>query len=120
MEEIRGRTELECRGQYIDLMEAQIISRHPSLANLIKQCLHNAPHQRPTTDNLLMILQDMKEEVEGEYGGPFKLDMVRVKLVKEVKIKERRIEELTRQLVLFYIHIIIILLRLQFSLYCRN
>jgi hypothetical protein len=39
----------------------------------------------------------MKVEVEGEYGGPFKLDMVRVRLAKEVRMKERRINELTQQ-----------------------
>ena len=34
-------------------------------------------------------------EVEGEYGGmPIRLDMVRVRLAKEVKIKDLRIEEL--------------------------
>ena len=35
--------------------------------------------------------------MEGEYGGPVKLDMVRVRLAKEAKIKDRRIEELTQQ-----------------------
>ena len=35
--------------------------------------------------------------MEGEYGGPVKLDMVRVRLAKEVKIKDRRIEQLTQQ-----------------------
>ena len=65
---------------------------------LVKECLHNSPDQRPTTDDLLARLQRMREEVEGEYGGSVKLDMVRVRLAKEVKIKDRRIEELTQQL----------------------
>ena len=64
---------------------------------LVKECLHNSPDQRPTTDDLLARLQRMREEVEGEYGGSVKLDMVRVRLAKEVKIKDRRIEELTQQ-----------------------
>ena len=96
-EEIRGRSELECRGRYIGLLEAQIISNHPALVALIKECLNNAPDRRPTTNNLLARLQRMREEVEGEYGGPVKLDMVRVRLAKEVKRKDRRIEELTQQ-----------------------
>ena len=70
---------------------------HPALVELVKKCLHNSPDQRPTTDDLLARLQRMKEEVEGEYGGSVKLDMVRVRLAKEVKIKDRRIEELTQQ-----------------------
>ena len=42
-------------------------------------------------------------EVEGEYGGPIRLDMVRVRLAKEVKMKERRIEELTQQQVMEHV-----------------
>ena len=41
-------------------------------------------------------------EVEGEYGGPIRLDMVRVRLAKEVKVKDRRIVELTQQQVYWY------------------
>ena len=70
---------------------------HPALVELVKECLHNSPDQRPTTDDLLARLQRMREEVEGEYGGSVKLDMVRVRLAKEVKIKDRRIEELKQQ-----------------------
>ena len=43
-------------------------------------------------------------EVEGDYGGPVRLDMVRVRLAKEVKVKERRIEELTQQQVYAWWH----------------
>ena len=40
-------------------------------------------------------------EVEGEYGGsPIKLDMVRVRLAKEVKVKDRQIEDLMQQQVI--------------------
>ena len=70
---------------------------HPALVELVKECLNNAPDRRPTTANLLARLQRMREEVEGKYGYPVKLDMARVKLIKEVKIKDRRIEELTQQ-----------------------
>ena len=95
--EIRGRSELERRGRYIGLLEAMVISHHPALVELVKECLNNDPDQRPTTDDLLARLQRMREEVEGEYGGLVKLDMVRVRLAKEVKILNRRIEELTQQ-----------------------
>ena len=74
------------------------ISDHPTLIQLVRQCLHNVPNQRPSTDELLATLQRMKVEVEGEYGGsPIKLDMVRVRLAKEVKSNEQRIRELTQQ-----------------------
>ena len=66
---------------------------YPDLVQLVKQCLQNIPDQRPSIDDLLATLQRMKVEVEGAYGGPFKLDMVRVRLAKEVK-------ELTQQQVI--------------------
>ena len=70
------------------------ISDHPALIQLIKQCLHNVPDQRPSTDELLATLQRMKVEVEGEYGGsPIKLNMMRVRLAKEVKLREQKIRE---------------------------
>ena len=79
------------------MLEGAIEQYHPALVELVKQCLLNAPQQRPSTDELLARLQRMREEVEGEYGGPVKLDMVRVRLAKEVKIKDRKIEKLTQQ-----------------------
>ena len=93
---IRGRSELERRGRYVELLESLINPLHPALVQLVKQCLHNVPRQRPSTYELLATLQRMKVEVEGEYGGPVKLDMVRVRLAKEVKLKDRRIGELTQ------------------------
>ena len=80
-----------------------VISHHPALVELVKECLNNDPDQRPTTDDLLARLQRMREEVEGEYGGLVKLDMVRVRLAKEVKILNRRIEELTQQQVAIHV-----------------
>ena len=70
---------------------------HPALVELVKQCLHNNPRQRPSTDDLLTRLQGMRAAVEGGYGGTFKLDMVRIKLAKEVEEKNITIEELTQQ-----------------------
>ena len=99
---VKGRTEIERRQKYVDLLELGILcSNHPNLIQLVKQCLHNAPNERPNTDELLSALQGMKVEVEGDYGGPFGLDMVRVRLAKEVKAKERRTEELTQEKVVF-------------------
>ena len=94
---LQARNEVQRREQYIETLEALVGRYHPALVELVKECLHNSPDQRPTTDDLLARLQRMREEVEGEYGGSVKLDMVRVRLAKEVKIKDRRIEELTQQ-----------------------
>ena len=93
---IHGRSELERRGRYVELLESLINPLHPVLVQLVKQCLHNVPGQRPSTDELLATLQRMKVEVEGEYGIQIRLDMEKLRLAKKVKLKDRRIGELTQ------------------------
>lgn len=101
--DIRGRSEIERRGVYIKSLEGQILSNHPSLVGLVKQCLHNAPHERPDTEEVLARLKSMREDIEGVYGGsPMNLDVIaRLKAAKEMKIKDAKIEELIRQQVLY-------------------
>ena len=86
------------------MLEAEFGRLHLPLVQLLKECLHNVPNERPTTDDLLARLQRMREEVGECGGGPMNLDiMVRVRLAKEVKIKDRRIEELTQQQVAIHV-----------------
>ena len=84
----------------MELLDSKIGSDHPALVELVKQCLHNDPRERPSTEKLLTGLQGMRVEVEGEYGsGSLKLDLARVRLTKEVKENDKKIKELTLQLV---------------------
>ena len=70
----------------------------------MKQCLHNAPDHRPTTDDLLVTLQRMREEVEGEYGGgAVRIDLSKMRLFKEIKVINRRLEDLTQQQVINHV-----------------
>ena len=102
---LQARNEVQRREQYIETLEALVGRHHPALVELVKECLHNSPDQRPTTDDLLARLQRMREEVEGGCGGGVvRLDLSKVKLFKEVKIKDRRIEELTQQQVHWTVH----------------
>ena len=98
MQNVRGRSELERREVYVRLLEGQILSKHPALVGLVKQCLHNAARERPSAEEVLAGLRRMRLEVEGEYGGgPMNLDIImRVKVTKEMKAKDTRIEELTQ------------------------
>ena len=58
------------------------------------------PRERPSTEELLTRLQGMRVEVEGEHGcsHPIRLDMVRLRLSKEVKEKDRRMEDMRRNM----------------------
>ena len=72
---------------------------HPGLVELVKECLNNDPDRRPTTDDLLARLQRMREEVEGRCGrNAVGFDLM--KLLQEVKIKDRQIKGLTQLQVL--------------------
>ena len=101
---LQARNELQRREQYVEILEAHIGRYHPALVELVKECLNNDPDQRPTTDDLLARLQRMREEVEMVCGGGVvRLDLSKIKLFKEVKIKDRRIEELTQQQVAMHV-----------------
>ncbi len=68
------------------------------MVEVVKQCLQNDPRERPRTEELLTRLQGMRMEVEGEYGqDSVKLDLVKVRMAKQLKEKDRRMEELTQQ-----------------------
>ena len=98
-----ARTEVERRREYMEILEGDIGYRHPALVQLVRQCLHNAPERRPTTNEVLGTLQRLKVEVEGVYGGSFvKLDINKVLLAKEMKRKDTKIEELREVEVLSY------------------
>ena len=89
---------MERRGVYIEKLEYASYN-HPALIALVKQCLHNDPRERPSTEALLTGLQGLRAEVEGEYGGgAVRLDLASVRLAKEVKEKDRRLEEKDRRL----------------------
>ena len=79
------------------MLESVISPFHPALVELVKQCLHNAPEDRPSTEEVLARLQGLMVEIEGEYGGNIRLDMKKLRLAKEGKMKDRRLEELTQQ-----------------------
>ena len=91
---LQARNEVQRRQQYVEILEALVGRYHPALVELVKECLNNDPEQRPTTDDLLTRLQRMREEVEGKYGYPVKLDMARVKLAKELKLREQQLTQL--------------------------
>ena len=65
----------------------------------MKDCLHNVPSRRPTAEQLVTSLKEMKGEVEGAYGELATVDAVRqVRTMKTLKAKRNEIERLQEQL----------------------
>ena len=76
---LTGRTEVERRGQYFESLEQTVLCgrQHQPLVQLIKDCLHNTPSRRPSTEQLLQALEEMKATIEGPYGEFTKMDAVK-------------------------------------------
>ena len=66
----------------------------PTLVELVRQCLHNTPERRPSSKDLLSRLRAVRMEVEVAFGGNKQLNIANVIIVKEMKIKDKRIQEL--------------------------
>ena len=102
-----GRTEAERRGNYLDRLENLLPggNRHP-LLQLIKDCLRNSPSQRPIAGQLVTALEEIKADVEGDYGDLATVEAVRqVKITKSLKnrrnllaAKDEEIQQLQEQL----------------------
>ena len=80
-------------------------NRHP-LLQLMKDCLCNAPSQRPTAEQLVTALEEMKADIEGDYGDLATVEAVRqVNVAKSLKTrrnllaaKDEEIQQLQEQL----------------------
>ena len=101
--QLMARSEVERRGQYFEQLEDLLPGRlmiRQVVVLLIKNCLNNDPSQRPTAEQLVTSLEEIKSEVEGSYGELATIDAVRqvmtVKALKANKVHE--IQQLHEQL----------------------
>ena len=94
--QVIGHTEVKRREVYMKKLEVQFSESHPVLVQLVSQCLHNNPHTRPSSEQLLGRICAVKIEVEKMYGGNVgrHVNISNVLLVKEMKMNDKRIEEL--------------------------
>ena len=99
--QVIGHTEVKRREVYMKKLEVQFSESHPVLVQLVSQCLHNNPHTRPSSEQLLGRLCAVKTEVEKMYGGNMGRQLIisNVLLVKEMKMNNKRIEELQVKLI---------------------
>ena len=58
---------------------------------LLKQCLINIPSNRPTVEQVVASLEEMKADIEGPYGDITRADAVREVVMKRA-LKRREVE----------------------------
>ena len=99
-----GRSEVERRTDYIQLLREQLGEEHPFL-QLVCQCLHNTPAQRPSAGELLQQLEAVRPQVKGRQGRQqVKMEMAKLQvtmmslLEAEVREKDGEIERLRHDL----------------------
>lgn len=97
---LAARTEVERRREYIQNLEDLLPTgeRHPFVL-LVKRCLHNDPAQRPTSEELITALEEIKAIIEGNYGSVTKIDAVRqVLTIRALRKSDAEVRERTDQL----------------------
>ena len=72
---------MERRRDYIQPLQEQLGEQHP-LLQLVCQCLHNEPAQRPSAEELLQQLKAARPQIERAYGSR-----------KQVKVELAKLQE---------------------------
>ena len=94
-----GRTEVERRECYIEQLKRTFLrgELHP-FVQLVKRCLKNEPHERPTAEELVTYLEKMKADTEGPYGDIARIDAVRqVVTMRALGKRETEVREMTTE-----------------------
>ena len=90
-----ARSEVERRRTYIDQLNYQLPKNgHHPFVQLVTRCLQNEPHQRPTAEELIASLVEMKADIEGPYGEVAKADSVRqVVMMRALRQRDTEVRE---------------------------
>ena len=94
-----ARSEVERRRTYIDQLNYQLPQngQHP-FVQLVTRCLQNEQLQRPTAEELITSLVEMKANIEGPYGEVSKADAVRQVVMmralrkRDTEVREKNVE----------------------------
>ena len=71
---------MERRTDYIQSLQEQLGEQHP-LLQLVCQCLHNTPAQRPSAEELLQQLEVVRPQIRRTYGRQqTKVEMARLQV----------------------------------------
>ena len=88
--ELKGRSEIERRGKYIDMLHGKLADPKHAMVVLIKGCLEYEPVKRPTARQALERLGEMRAAVRDPYT-----DLNRLQLERSLTEKETLIQQVT-------------------------
>ena len=92
-----ARSEVDRRRQYIEQLEENLPRgrRHP-FVQLVNRCLQNEPSDRPTSEELITSLEEIRATTEGIYGDVARADAVRqVVMMRAILGREAEVREKT-------------------------
>ena len=94
---------MQRREEYIKLLHQQLGEQHP-LVLLVKQCLDNDPSERPTAQELLQQLENVRAQIEDPYQHLNKLEAMRALAEKDKALMEKdtRMRDLHTQVQVSY------------------
>ena len=96
--QLLARSEVDRRENYFERLERKLQeSAGYPLVGVVRQCLENIAEERPTAEQLVRVLEGMKEDIEGTCGELTIVDAMRqVKTAMTLKKKSReKVDELT-------------------------
>ena len=96
-DQLLARSEVERRREYIQPLHGQLGEEHP-LVQLVHQCLHNTPARRPSAEELLQQLEAVRAQIDGPYGQIVKVDMEKVRALREKDTEIRQLQQQMQQL----------------------
>ncbi len=73
---IVGVTEVQRRSRQMEQLVRQLGGQGHPLVQLVTQCLHNDPRQRPSARQVLSQLERMRTQIEDPYEGMSKLELI--------------------------------------------
>ena len=81
------RSEVERRTDYVKPLYKELGEQHP-LVQLVCQCLHNVPAQRPSAEELLQLLEAQMEEAYGKKLVTAEMARLQVAMMSMLKMEE--------------------------------
>ena len=87
-----GQSEVERRTDYIKLLHEQLGEQHP-LVQLICQCLHNTPAQRPSAEELLQQLEAQMKRAYGKQQLKAEMARLQVAMMSVLRMEETEVGE---------------------------